>query len=156
MSLPSFAANNAYDDEDSILDQQQSLADKAKAARPVRRGSLGMKKEKTGPKYGIKMGYGFEDTSSIGSDSETREKRSEKKPPKKEEDPSLLAPTLGTFLEKTIEAPDRVLGGRSVGSGTISNEDIMGIGPSKVRSSWKTREMASNKALPGGRGEVCA
>lgn len=147
MSLPSFASSNTYEDEDSILDQATPDKPKTTTSRPVRRGSLGMKKEKVGPKYGMKMGYGFEEAS-IGSDSDTRGKRKEKKPAKKEEDdPALVAPTLGTFLEKKVESPTRVLGGRSVGSGTISNEDIMGIGPSKVCTSWKTRPKTSNQAL---------
>jgi hypothetical protein len=156
MSLPSFASSNNYEDEDSILNQYNDPKLQSEQAAqhepkhvPVRRSSLGMKKEKAGPKYGMKMGYGFEDAS-IGSDSD-REKRREKKPSKMEPEP---VPTLGTFLEKTQEAvPNRILGGRSLGSGTkSSNEDIVGIGPSaKLRSSWKkSREKRASNHKPLG------
>ena len=166
MSLPGFAKQKKDDgssitsnDEDSIVQQYSNkkyTGIDVYSPHHKRRGTVENPFGKAAPKYGVKMGYGYESSVSKSSDSEqdggsrnatkARHQRAHRRGSTGDGISAADAPALGCFLETSHVRPKKILDENSLGSATkSSNDDVAGIGPSS-----RQRVLARRRGSTGG------
>lgn len=101
--------------------------------------------EKPGPKYGIKMKYGFDSCTDTDSERQRKPKPKGLLLERAKTEELANVPTLGIFLGSK-PAPNRILGGRSINTASESEEDVRVHGVRNGRSFVHTRGRHAGRA----------